>query len=201
MRNYTAGTMQNKPDMPMDTPDESRALHLNLRDLAREQRSQEGQLDMRELPRLASALVGEEGGSIQPCRVDWRVRGFMRNQPVGAAQAMVELRVSAELPMLCQRCLRQSMQLVQDTALFRLVESEPEITQEELEAEDEALYVRGAVEMHALVEDQMLLALPLVPMHAVCPQPIVASGLDPLPLEPSARVSPFAALARLKKGQ
>ena len=201
MHNYTDRMMQNKPDMPMDTPDESRALHLNLHDLAREQGSQEGQFVMRDLPRLASALVSEQGGSIQSCRVDWRVRGFMRNQPVGAPQAMVELRVSAELPMLCQRCLLPSMQWVQDTALFRLVEQEPEITQEELDAEDEALCVRGAVEMHALVEDQMLLALPLVPMHVVCPQPIVASGLHPLPLEPSARVSPFAALARLKKGQ
>lgn len=200
MPNYTATMMPNKPGKPPEPPAQPRELLLNLQECTREQRSYEGLFALDDLPRLDSALVGD-ATSRSDCRVGWKVRGFTRRLPGGPAQAMVELEVSAELPMLCQRCLQPSMQWIQDTVLFRLVEQEPEITQEELEAEDEALCVRGAIEMRALVEDQMLLALPLVPMHAVCPQPILAPGLDVLPVEATVRRSPFAALARLKKDQ
>ena len=48
----------------------------------------------------------------------------------------------------------------------------------------------------SLVEDELLLALPLVPRHEVCP--------EPLPIEPEAEAPasahPFAALAALKRG-
>ena len=115
---------------------------------------------------------------------------------------MLELRVQAVLPMQCQRCLQGSMQEVSDTVLFRLVEQDPELTSDELESEEEALCVRGAMDIRTLVEDQLILALPLVPMHDTCPQPIVAEGLQSQTSDArvrETRASPFAALARLKK--
>ena len=183
--------MENTPAQP----EPSSALRLNLRTLAQEQGVVEGRLALNELPRLESFLAGAPESSY----VDWRLRGFMRNQAGGQPQPMVELQVQAELPMLCQRCLQPAMQKILDVALFRLVEDEPELTLEELEAEDEALCLQGLTDARALVEDQILLALPLVPMHDACPQPIVAEGLWNEPAAMRERPSPFAVLAKLKK--
>ena len=48
-----------------------------------------------------------------------------------------------------------------------------------------------------LVEDQLILALPLVPMHESCPQALpVQAGAVPAADAP---VSPFAVLAGLRK--
>ncbi|MHB1689317.1 MAG: YceD family protein [Thiomonas sp.] len=192
--------MENKPDEPVDHLSQLPVLRLNLHELAREQRTEQGQLALRDLTRLLSALVAGHA-AVQTGQVDWRVRGYTHAQPGGDVQPMIELKVSAVLPLLCQRCLQPALQRVQDKVLFRLVEQEPGLTQEELEAEDEALCVRVAVDIQAMVEDQMLLALPLVPMHEVCPQPIVVAGLEAQPVDLPARASPFAALASLKKGK
>ena len=57
-------------------------------------------------------------------------------------------------------------------------------------------------DLHALVEDELLLALPLVPMHDTCPQPVVmAAGAidDASNADAPPRKNPFAELARLKK--
>ncbi|SBP88637.1 YceD family protein [Thiomonas delicata] len=191
MSNYTGLMMENTPAQS----EPSSALRLNLRTLAQEQGVVEGRLALNELPRLESFLAGAPESSY----VDWRLRGFMRNQAGGQPQPMVELQIQAELPMLCQRCLQPAMQKILDVALFRLVEDEPELTLEELEAEDEALCLQGLTDARALVEDQVLLALPLVPMHDACPQPIVAEGLWNEPAAMRERPSPFAVLAKLKK--
>ena len=197
MRGYTAHMMRDDPASPARTEE----LRLNLQEFARQQRVLEGWFAVPDLPRLASSLMGTPT-SLKSLRANWSLRGFMRQRAGQLAQAVVELSVQAVLPMQCQRCLQGSMQEVHDTALLRLVEEEPELTMEELESEEEALCVRGATDIRSLVEDQLILALPLVPMHDVCPQPIVAEGLQNRAAEAQARgtrESPFAALARLKK--
>ncbi len=173
-------------------------MRLNLHELAREQRTERGQLALFHLSRLLPSLLAGHA-MVQTNQVDWLVRGYSQAQPGGGVQPMVELEVSSVLPLLCQRCLQPVLQQVQDKARFRLVEQEPGLTQQELEAEDEALCVQEPVDIQAIVEDQMLLALPLVPMHEVCPQPIVVTGLEAQPMDSPARVSPFAPLASLKK--
>ena len=183
--------MENMPEQPP-------ALHLNLRGLAQEHGVAEGRLPLAELPRLRSLLVGSKE-QLQSLQVDWRMRGFIRNRAGGQPQPMIELQVQAEVPMQCQRCLQPAMQKIVDVALLRLVEKEPELTLEEIEAEDEALCDLDAFDVSALVEDQILLALPLVPMHSACPQPIVAEGLWGGAAGTPERESPFAVLSKLKR--
>ena len=189
--------MQNDPASPARTEE----MRLNLQEFARQQGTVEGWFAVPDLPRLSSSLMGTSA-SLNSLRANWSLRGSMRQRAGQPDQAMLELTVQAVLPMQCQRCLQGSLQEVHDTVLFRLVEKEPELTLDELESEEEALCVRGATDIRALVEDQLILALPLVPMHEVCPQPIVAEGLQNRTSEaqaPGTRESPFAALARLKK--
>jgi uncharacterized protein len=49
------------------------------------------------------------------------------------------------------------------------------------------------------VEDELILALPLVPRHDACPQPLAAPATAEEPL--AERPNPFAALAALKRGE
>ena len=53
----------------------------------------------------------------------------------------------------------------------------------------------------SLVEDELILALPLVPRHEVCPQALPVDAVDEAFEAASQRPNPFAALAALKKGK
>lgn len=177
-----------------DSTDPGSANRINLRDFARRGATLEGEVTLAAMPRLAAALcLG--GDELARMHARWTLRGEVRRHASGAEQPRVELEVRAELPMTCQRCLQPSMQVVDECVAFRLVDAEPELTLEELEAEDEALCATQPVDVAELVEDQLILALPLVPMHQpACPRPIERPAQD-LP----APESPFAALAAMRR--
>ena len=61
----------------------------------------------------------------------------------------------------------------------------------------DVLALPRVLDLHELVEDELLLALPLVPRHEVCPQPLRAPA-DAQPLDEPAH--PFAALDALRRG-
>jgi uncharacterized protein len=52
-----------------------------------------------------------------------------------------------------------------------------------------------------VLEDELLMALPVVPMHSRCPQPLPVSlgDSDPTAGTGAPPVHPFASLARLKR--
>jgi hypothetical protein len=51
----------------------------------------------------------------------------------------------------------------------------------------------------ALVEDELIMALPFVPRHEICPEAVVMAVSDPEVDAAQERPHPFAALAGLKK--
>ena len=167
-------------------------LQLNLFEFAQRGQQLAGSVELADLPRLAASACATPE-QLRQLQAGWQLRGWVRQQPGAPDQPMLELRVQAELPLLCQRCLQPALLAIEDQALFRLVEQEPELTMDELEADDEALCVQGATDLLPLIEDQLILALPLVPMHDSCPQPL-PRGQQEQPL-----VSPFAVLAGLKR--
>jgi uncharacterized protein len=179
-----------KPTQISAPADERR---LNLFEFAQARRELAGSYALREMPRLLQALSGDTAALGD---VRWRLRGSLRELPGGGLQPCAELAVRAALPMQCQRCLQTALQDIDEQVVFRLVDAEPEITLEELEADDEALDARAPIDLHELVEDQLILALPLVPMHETCPRPLDAG--EPVRIE---RESPFAVLERLRKPQ
>jgi uncharacterized protein len=66
----------------------------------------------------------------------------------------------------------------------------------------EPLVADKPIDLIALAEDEILLSLPLVPMHEVCPQPIAATSTQALEFEEAIEAkkpNPFAVLASLKK--
>lgn len=149
-------------------------------------RSFEGSLPLASLPRLREALWEPDG------QVGYEL-GFDRDN-FGIAYA--ELRITAELPLQCQRSLQRFLlpvELVQRLGLIRDEAEEaalPEGYEPLLVPED------GNLRPAELVEDELILALPVVPL---------APGSEPVEQDwsPSedeaAKASPFAALAGLKK--
>jgi len=59
------------------------------------------------------------------------------------------------------------------------------------------LAITRALDLRDLIEDELLLAMPIVPRHEVCPEPLVAAAGDDGLVED--KPNPFAALAGLKR--
>lgn len=113
----------------------------------------------------------------------------------------VELSLEAVLPLQCQRTLRRfglPVSLVQRLGLLRAGEDEGEAAEAALPPGYEALVVAvdGAIHPADLVEDELILAIPVVP---VSPGSESVERDWPVAAGEEAQANPFAALAALKK--
>lgn len=80
-------------------------------------------------------------------------------------------RVTGHVEVVCQRCLQPLALTVESDRLLYLAQSEEEAERLEIVLADETLEVVVAgrsLDLAGLVEDEVLLSLPLVPMHDVC---------------------------------
>jgi uncharacterized protein len=83
---------------------------------------------------------------------------------------------------------------------FRFVAGDDEAARLDEESEDDVLVLQARLNLLELLEDELILALPLVPRHATCPEPLLApAGGEPegMPDEEPAP-NPFAVLAALR---
>jgi uncharacterized protein len=171
--------------------DSSRLRALDLDALARGVGDLSGQVEPAELPRLWSDL---DLSGPTPQAFAWRARLQWRHRPEQPSQLWLDLSARAHLPLTCQRCLAPVVQDLEIERSFRFVESEDVAQAQDDECEEDLLVHEDRFDLLELIEDELLLSLPLVPLHERCPQPLV-----PQIPEPDDRVHPFAALARLKK--
>jgi uncharacterized protein len=90
----------------------------------------------------------------------------------------------------CQRCLEAIEHPIEVRSLLEFVDSDGDLTQEELEDDSrDFLPDQKELDVAVLIEDEILLALPIAPRHDDC-LPGAARG--------SANVSPFSVLAGLQ---
>lgn len=150
------------------------------------------------LDRLAGSVLGSEP---EGAAVHWQAEGDLR--PVTGGEPEVWLRLSAQaiVRMRCQRCLGALPVPLDVDRWIRFVADAARAEALDAELEDDVLELQRQTDLRELIEDELLLALPLVPRHeeGACPQPLpMASGADD-GAEPADREHPFAALAQLKK--
>ncbi len=151
------------------------------------------------LGRFERLLAEAEGrGADHP--VAWTARGEWRGGQHLRGEPWLHLQARATLSLTCQRCLAPVDVPVQVDRSFRFVADEATALAEDDEAQEDLLVVSRQFDLPALVEDEILMDLPLVPQHETCPQPVSLSVQDPDFEEESTRPNPFAALARLKGG-
>ena len=86
--------------------------------------------------------------------------------------------------------------------VIRFVEGEETAERLDEEGEEDVLALSRSVDLLELVEDELILALPIVPRHETCPEPLVVSKEASAHIKeegPGERDHPFAVLAQLKK--
>lgn len=149
-------------------------------------------------PRLVEDLTGSPEGRT----VEWNAQGEWRVATGSAGQPWLHLSGSTVLPMTCQRCLQPVDMPVEFETDFRFVADEATAEAEDDESEEDLLVMRRDFPLRELIEDELLLAMPPVPLHETCPVtlPTVAEGADFAAAEEE-RGHPFAILAGLNKGK
>ena len=139
-------------------------------------------------------------GPRQEGDVEWSIRGQRTSVVGGEAETWLHLRARARIGLDCQRCLRQVTWDLDVKRSLRFVCGEDAAAALDAQSEDDVLELQRSVDLRDVIEDELLLDLPLVPMHEQCPQPLSASAGNAEGVAASARdANPFAALAKLKR--
>jgi uncharacterized protein len=152
-------------------------------EFARLGRQFKGKVPAKSFSRLRDQLVDDSG------EIDWQVLGEQDRD----GNCFLELHLSGVLRLRCQRCLGgvdESLAVVSRLLLIPPGQAWPD---EEL-AEDgfDAVAAGKEMALAPMIEDEMLLALPIAPRHDSCDLPT--------PTREEQEPSPFAVLAKLKKG-
>jgi uncharacterized protein len=151
------------------------------------------------LTRLADSQTPPQDAALADVR--WQAAGERR--PVTGSEPELWLSVSAHTQawLTCQRCLQPyALALDIDDKRVRFVRGEAEAEALDGEIEDDVLALPRALDLRELVEDELLLALPIVPRHeGPCPEPLPMPADDLAEDDAAAeRPNPFAALQALK---
>lgn len=140
-------------------------------------------------------------GTDQDGKVHWSLRGESRPSPGREPQVWLHLSAQARVLRDCQRCLERVALDLDLTRSLRFVADEATAELLDADSEDDVLMLPRSLDLHDLIEDELLLALPIVPMHEVCPQHLpTAAGRLADAAEPAPAKSPFAVLSGLKRG-
>lgn len=168
---------------------------LDVAAFARTQEMLEGTEPLQQYERLAYALQAPEPDLM----VHWRVQGEHRTAVDGSVRPGLHLVAEAELPMTCQRCMGAVRVPVRIDRHFVFVPDEATAAALDDESEDDVLELTAALDLHGLIEDELLMALPLVPRHDECPGAVQLSAQDAdFDAAGDGKPNPFAALAALK---
>lgn len=148
-------------------------------------------------------LAQEAQGLHPDLRVDWHADAELRPDAgaggIQGFQPWLHLYAQATLPMLCQRCLTSVDVPLQIESSFRFVADEATAEAMDDQVEEDLLAISREFDLHSLIEDELLMALPVVPYHDECPEPVVlASSDEDFEAACAEKPNPFAALASLR---
>ena len=134
-----------------------------------------------DLPRLAAEVLSNTGLSVA-----WTADGVSPD--------LMGLTLKATVQMKCQRCLGAMVESIDASFRFQFVKDEATAqAQDEAQDEVDTLVHSREFDLHELIEDEMLMALPFVSLHEVCPEAGAAAFLPA-----DAKPNPFAVLKNLK---
>ncbi len=118
-----------------------------------------GDWPLANLPRLQDALRSNAGA------LAWSVKGVHD----GAGRPALAVAVDGTLALTCQRCLEVIEHRVRSSSVLVLAHTEAEADADPVEADGPERIVAGPeMALRDLVEDEVLLALPLAPRHERC---------------------------------
>jgi uncharacterized protein len=151
------------------------------------------------LPRYAR-LARDLHAQAADVQITWQVQGEHRSAADGSVRPALHLRVQADLPLTCQRCMGPVTTPLRIDRHLVFAPDEAAAAALDDESEDDVLALTPELNLHALIEDELLMALPLAPRHQRCPGQVMLSAQDEnFDAAGVQKAHPFAALAGLKK--
>lgn len=160
---------------------------IDARRFAESGRHLKGEILLADCPRLEQAVEASEG----PISVDLVFELQSGGRPV------VQGRIQAKVILECQRCLEPATIALNCEVSIGVVLNEEQA--ELLPADLDPLIVEDELKLYELIEDELILALPIVPVHDQCDLPAGALPEEDQAMESTKRENPFAILASLKK--
>ncbi len=140
------------------------------------------------LSRVAQACLLPAEGLAPLC--EWQLNSQLRH-PDTLKQLWLHLQANLSVEQTCQRCLAPMKVDLAVDRYFRFVADEATALAEDDDCEEDLLSPAPELTLQTLLEDELLLAMPLIPRHASCENPLPQPSDHDLP-------HPFAALAALK---
>jgi uncharacterized protein len=173
-------------------------LRLDMAAFASAAASLSGAWPLSDLERLQRDVLPSPPGSPVDT-VHWSARGEQRIQPGRVAQPRLRLHARVPVQLCCQRCLQPMAVVLEVHPTLLFVPGEDEAARLDDESEEDVLVLSKTLDLRELVEDELILALPLVPRHDACPQPLRAPVDDAARAEVEPAAHPFAVLAPLRR--
>jgi uncharacterized protein len=175
---------------------------LDVEAFARAGQRLEGRIALDALPRLAGGVAG--AGNPQAPWADWQVEGWLTQPLAGEAVCRLKLSASAVVELTCQRCLQPLTHPVTFTTTLRFAADEDAAQAlDEASDDEDVLALTRALDLQELVEDELIMALPLIPRHGSCSLPAAAQAdavmSAPGP-QPGGTRRPLAALGAMLAG-
>ena len=175
---------------------ESPPIHIDVKALAQTQ----GVLSGHDLLSKYERLMDESHGLGTDRLLNWQARGELRGDEAGAQQVWLHLVLDLSLPLTCQRCLAPVDIAVAVDRSFRFVDSEEAAQEQDPDAPEDVLVLSTEFKLLDLIEDEVLMALPVVARHDTCPVEVRLAVADPgFEAATAEKRNPFAVLAELRK--
>jgi uncharacterized protein len=171
------------------------ASRLNIPAFAAEGEPLAGTTLLQNLERLA-----QESSGLQPdLTINWQASAELRPGAGTDDDIWLHLTASTSIPLTCQRCMTPVDSPIEVDQWYRFVATEEIAMAEDDESEEDLLVMEPQFDLLAVLEDELIMALPVVPMHEVCPvaSQTRAGGADTGVARE--KPNPFAVLAQLKK--
>lgn len=141
----------------------------------------QGRVALADMARLSDVLVEAVGEAV------WALTG----ERDVSGKPFLRLEVRAQPVVRCQRCLTGLEWEFEHVSVLRLVRPGTPIGDEDLENDEyDTIEAQPDLDVIALIEEEMLLALPYAPVHESCEPPRPQGGND--------KKSPFDILASLR---
>lgn len=114
-----------------------------------------GEIELRQLTRLREILHSDRGN----------IQASLKFHRQTNRSVTVDLRFEAVLELICQRCLEPVMRNVSERSSLTLLAPES-MNSREAEEGEAVVLTEGRLNPAALIEDELIVSLPIIPRHA-----------------------------------
>lgn len=174
------------------------AKRLNVQALAESGQPLSGSTLLQNMERLAP----ESNALDADTAINWKLTAEMRPGAGGQMDVWLHIKADVGLALTCQRCMSPVQTPVAVDQWYRFVATEEVAMAEDDDSDEDLLVMTPQFDALEVLEDELLMALPLVPMHDVCPRtPAFRAGEADMVELAAEKPNPFAALAQLKKAK